>query len=324
MIKKIILFFLLCLLAVSLFAGYILYDNSRIIVREQTVAIDHLDPVFDGFRILQISDLHSARFGKNQVRLTSLLNSLPYDMIAINGDMVDRATENPLPFLELLENLEKKDLIFYVDGNVGPQALDRRSGKATAYGALLLEYGCLLLDRPHMLMREDARIWISYDLFKVAEAEKWINGIENRIRAESDTEEIARLTENLHYQQNLRRILAGINDDEIVIGLTHYPHSPGSLDNPPPQDTPISDLVLAGHYHGGQIRLPFIGAIWVPDPSPDHFFPPEEIVSGFYQGKYTQQYISRGLGSSASVPDLNFRLFNPPEVTLITLRSKVD
>ncbi len=324
MIKKIILFFLFCLLAVSLFAGYILYDNSRVIVREQTVEIDHLDPVFDGFKILQISDLHSARFGKNQARLASLLNSLPYDMIAINGDMVDRASENPLPFLELLENLENKELIFYVDGNVGPQALDRRSGKATAYGALIIEFGCRLLDRPHMLMREDAHIWISDDFLRVAEVEKWIAAIKKHIKAESDPEEIARLTENLHYQQNLKGILDGINDKDVVIGLTHYPHSPDSLDNPPPQDFPVSDLVLAGHYHGGQIRLPFIGAIWVPDPSPDHFFPPEVIVSGFYHGKLTQQYISRGLGSSASVPNLNFRLFNPPEVTLITLKMKAD
>lgn len=324
MIKRIILFVLLCLLTLSLFAAYILFDNARVIVREQTVAIDNLDPVFNGFRILQISDLHSARFGKNQARLSSLLNSLPYDMIAINGDMVDRAAENPLPFLEMLDNLEKKELIFYVDGNVGPQALDRRSGKPTAYGALLLEFGCRLLDRPHMLMREDARIWVWDDSFKAAEAEKWIAGIESRIRNESDPEENARLIENLHYQQSLRRILDGINDEEVFIGLTHYPLSPARLDNPPPRDFPISDLVLAGHYHGGQIRLPFIGAIWVPDPSPDHFFPPEEIVSGFYQGKWSQQYISRGLGSSASFPNLNFRLFNPPEVTLITLRSKVD
>jgi predicted MPP superfamily phosphohydrolase len=324
MIKKTILFFLFCLLAVSFFAVYVLYDNSRVIVREQTVEIEHLDPIFDGFKILQISDLHSARFGKNQKRLASLLNSMPYDMISVNGDMVDRATENPLPFLELLDNLENKELIFYVDGNVGPQALDRRSGQATAFGALLVEYGCRLLDRPHMLLRGDAHIWVSNELYKTDDVEKWITGINNRIRAESDPDEIARLTENLRYQQNLKSLLIGINDEEVVIGLSHYPYSPFHLDNPPPRDFPVSDLVLAGHYHGGQIRLPFIGAIWVPDPSPDHFFPPEEIVSGFYRGKLSQQYISRGLGSSASVPNLNFRLFNPPEVTLITLKMKAD
>ncbi|MHC1784381.1 MAG: metallophosphoesterase [Anaerolineaceae bacterium] len=321
MIKKIILFFLFCLLAVSLFATYVLVDNSRVVVKEQIIEIEYLDPAFDGFTILQMSDLHSARFGRNQERLVKLLNSLSYDMIAINGDMVDRSTENPLPFLEILDNLTNKALIFYVDGNVGPVVLNRRSGRPTDYGIQLQENFCILLDKPHMLVRDNAHIWISDDFYKTTEADRWIVDIERRIRSESDPVEIAELKQALEYQVELKRILSDISDDEVLIGLTHYPHTPNRLDNPRPQDSPIYDLVLAGHYHGGQIRIPFIGAIWVPDPSPDHFFPPEEIVSGFYRGKLTQQYISRGLGSSASFPNLNFRLFNPPEVTLITLEN---
>jgi predicted MPP superfamily phosphohydrolase len=320
MIKKIILFFLFCLLAVSLFSGYVLMDNSRVVVKEQTIEIEHLEPAFDGFTILQMSDLHSARFGRNQERLVNLLNSLSYDMVAIDGDMVDRSTGNPLPFLEILDNLANNAMVFYVDGNAGPAALERRGGRPTDYGIQLQEYGCILLDKPHMLVRDGDHIWISDDFYKTTEADRWIVDIERRIKSETDPMEIAELKQDLQYQLELKRILSNISADEVLIGLTHYPHTPNRLDNPRPQDSPIYDLVLAGHYHGGQIRIPFIGAIWVPDPSPDHFFPPEEIVSGFYQGKLTQQFISRGLGSSATFPNLNFRLFNPPEVTLITLK----
>jgi predicted MPP superfamily phosphohydrolase len=324
MIKKIILFFLFCLLAICLFAGYVLVDNSRVVVKEQIVEIEHLDPAFDGFTILQMSDLHSARFGRNQERLVKVLDSLSYNMIAINGDMVDRLSENPLPFLELLDNLANKEMVFYVSGNVGPPGLDRRGGRLTDFGAQLQEHGCILLDKPHLIIRDNAHIWISDVFYKTVESDKWIRDIESRLKSESDPEEMDKLQEDLQYQLELKSILENISNEEVLIGLTHYPISPFRLENPRPEDFPIYDLVLAGHYHGGQIRIPFGGAIWVPDPSPDPFFPPEEIVSGFYQGKLTRQFISRGLGASASIPNLNFRLFNPPEVTLITLKTIPD
>jgi uncharacterized protein len=321
MTKKIIWFFLFCLLAVSLLAGDILYDNSRIVVRRQTVKIAALDPAFDGFTILQVSDLHSAHFGPNQERLVKLFDSLPYDMIAVNGDMVDRATENPLPFLEMLDNLKNKKMIFYVTGNVGPADLDRQSGKRTPFGAQIEEHGCILLDRPHMIVRGGAHIWISDDEYTIKRTDKWISHFQAKIKTETRVDEVAAMRADLEHEYELKNILEDISPEDVLIGLTHYPLTPAMLDNPPADDFPIYDLILSGHYHGGQIRIPFVGAIYLPEPSPDRWFPLEKIVSGFYQGKFTQQYISRGLGASSSFPYLNFRLFNPPEITLITLTS---
>ncbi len=73
------------------------------------------------------------------------------------------------------------------------------------------------------------------------------------------------------------------------------------------------DLVLSGHAHGGQFRLPIIGGVYAPGQG---FFP--EYDSGLYAVDYTAMVVSRGLGNS-SIP---LRINNRPEVILVVLRQK--
>ena len=72
------------------------------------------------------------------------------------------------------------------------------------------------------------------------------------------------------------------------------------------------DLVLSGHAHGGQIRLPFIGGIVGPDQG---LFP--KYTNGLYTKNQTSIVVSRGLGNSL----FPLRLFNKPEIVSITLES---
>ena len=65
------------------------------------------------------------------------------------------------------------------------------------------------------------------------------------------------------------------------------------------------DLILAGHSHAGQVRLPFIGAIYLPDGAKKYY-------ESYYKLKNSDLYISNGLG----VSDYNFRLFNTPSYNL--------
>jgi predicted MPP superfamily phosphohydrolase len=71
------------------------------------------------------------------------------------------------------------------------------------------------------------------------------------------------------------------------------------------------DLALCGHTHGGQVRVPFLGAPVVPS-----FFG-NKYASGLVQGPKTQVYVNRGIGLIAPPVRLNCR----PEVTLLRLRS---
>jgi predicted MPP superfamily phosphohydrolase len=72
----------------------------------------------------------------------------------------------------------------------------------------------------------------------------------------------------------------------------------------------LVDLVLAGHTHGGQVRLPGLGALILPPMG-------QKYVHGHFQFNKMQLYVNRGLGTVG----LPFRLNCPPEITVITLQS---
>ena len=88
-------------------------------------------------------------------------------------------------------------------------------------------------------------------------------------------------------------------------------------------------LKYALFYHGGRHLqkilniAPLIGALYIPSPTSgikNGYFPKQNEVKGLNQIVDMQQYISAGLGASASISFLNFRLFNTPEINLITLK----
>ena len=76
-----------------------------------------------------------------------------------------------------------------------------------------------------------------------------------------------------------------------------------------------ADLVLSGHAHGGQVRLPGIGGLFAPGQG---ILP--RLTSGVYARGETRLVVSRGLGNS-SFP---LRVFNPPEIVTVTLRAGAE
>ncbi len=102
---------------------------------------------------------------------------------------------------------------------------------------------------------------------------------------------------------NLGASLRGMQRTPFAVLLTHSPEIFMKA------DLIKFDLVLAGHTHGGQVRLPGIGALWLPAGS-------EPFESGWFDGQYARMYVTRGIGTST----LPVRLFCRPELALITLK----
>lgn len=102
---------------------------------------------------------------------------------------------------------------------------------------------------------------------------------------------------------NLDRALAGVPEADYRIALFH---SPDFFD----RAAGHCDLALAGHTHGGQVRLPFYGAIWLPPHSGNY-------VEGWFERDGSRLYVSRGVGTSA----LSLRFLCRPEVAFITLEN---
>ncbi len=300
--------------------GYSLYDNNRIVIVRQTIVVDGLPAAFDGFRILQLSDLHSRQFGAHQKRLDDVINSLDYDMIAITGDMLQEGDTDLGPLTDLLVGIRNKQNVFYTAGNTGPDDFDEFTGDKTTVGMTLEGLGVHLLDHPAAISRWSARIWVG-EFFDPRWAAARADSAARRLRYEHDTDRSMDLERQVAYETALIAEYARIPAGDTLIGVTHYPVNAAAARDVGAPGPPYR-LILAGHYHGGQIRVPFYGALYVPAGSRrESILPAQDLVSGLTKWGNTYQYVSRGLGATAHIPLLAFRLFNPPEINLITLRT---
>ncbi len=109
-----------------------------------------------------------------------------------------------------------------------------------------------------------------------------------------------------YVRDNITKLIKDINTDFNVL-LSHRPEL-FSVYN----ELEI-DLVFSGHAHGGQIRIPFVGGVLSPNQG---FFP--KYSEGMHSEGVTSIVVSRGLGNSV----FPFRIFNRPELVLVTLKSE--
>ncbi|WP_078428892.1 metallophosphoesterase [Alkalihalobacterium alkalinitrilicum] len=308
--------------------GYTIWDNNRIKVVEQEIMIDKLPEELDGFTILQISDLHEKEFGKNQKDLIEVINSIDYDAIVFTGDMLDSTeSENYQPFYTLLDGIHNKETALFVPGNSDPPNYVIKPNEPlvkTEFLKGMEKRKVKLLDTLHTLEVNKAQIhFVNFEL-ALKNAAQLIEIINERLKDNEDP-----YTESLKHEKQLLTEISRFkqfDETEVVIALTHYPVVDKKWDtiaSDPHQNIKQYDLVIAGHYHGGQIRIPFIGALFVPEPWYDRngLFPPRDRVKGLWEYKGVQQYVSAGLGSSGAIAFLNFRFFNTPEVNVLILRS---
>lgn len=296
--------------------GYQYYDNNRIVVKRETIVLENLPPAFEGFTILQLTDLHGKNFGREQSNLTALVNLLDHDMVAITGDM-ETSRADFEPFLKILDGVENGELVFYINGNYD-LAYNSLTGQKTQIGTLLEEHGCIMLNQPYPLVRGGHTLWLTEVMTRPYHGFDVYDGVpRNEFRSDALYEAYQEQLE--HLQSWARQVNDG---PDVMIGLAHIPFKQSDLESEPSQTGYLEfDLVIAGHYHGGQLRIPGYGAPFIPVASTyfyEGFFPDQRYVSGLVAGNGVQQFVSRGLGAS----NLPFRLFNPPEINLLTLKAQ--
>ncbi|NJP38790.1 metallophosphoesterase [Alkalicoccus luteus] len=297
--------------AVGIMIGIGLYwhSNAHIQVVKETLYIDGLPEAFEGFTLLQITDLHEQTFGSRQDKLTEVINELDYDMPIFTGDLLDdEYSTNTQPVYDLIEGMHNLNDALFVGGNTDPDAflpVYERDGMKNILVEGLSERGVTLLDSVYRIERRGESIIVAdFDMLLRY-------GTSNRTNPQS--EHVAALDQEM--------INADL-EESVVLSIYHYPLPDIRLDiykEDPAINLPDIDLHIAGHYHGGEIRIPFYGALLVPEAYYSRFglFPPQDRVKGLWEYAGIQQYVSTGLGSSGF---LNTRLFNPPEVNLIELK----
>jgi len=135
-------------------AAVLLGVAAIIFVIQQTNTLDttyftwqssRVPPEFEGFRIVQVSDLHAKRFGREQQRLLHVIAEAQPDLIVITGDMIDESTRSLDSVQELLAGLHGLAPIYFIDGNH-----DVRSRLYEDFVAMLERYGVTMLDRTQL------------------------------------------------------------------------------------------------------------------------------------------------------------------------------
>ena len=266
------------LLAVVIWTAW---GNTALELNTYTISSDRLPEAFDGYRIAHVSDLHNTEMGKDNEKLLDMLREADPDIIAITGDLIDSRNTDIDIALQFTKAAMEIAPCYYVTGN--------HEARVSEYDELrggLIEQGVLVLD--------DERIELELSYETIA-----LLGVND---PSFQTDYLFGDSETV-MQGKLQEISDEENDFTIL--LSHRPELFGVY-----ADSNM-DLVLSGHAHGGQFRLPFVGGLVAPNQG---LFP--KYDAGLYTEENTNMIVSRGIGNSI----LPFRFNNRPEVILIVLQ----
>jgi uncharacterized protein len=256
------------------------WDRHYLEVIEQTIRLRRLPEAFHGLRIAQVSDIHYDEYAEPFFvgEMVRRINALNPDVVVLTGDFV---TDGLLPqhvsarlsysCAEILKGIECPHRFASLGNH------DTLVGWETVVDALKVHGIPTLVNSSLPFERDGNRLWLA--------------GLR------SSTEDFPELSEAMP---------ALAAPKEPVILLAHEPDyavhvvKRGGV-----------DLMLSGHTHGGQIRLPFSGTLRAMLPRGGRRF-----VHGYFNVGPLQLYVNRGIGTVT----LPLRFLCPPEITLFTLQ----
>lgn len=268
------------LILVVLFGIYLYWGNRSIETDEATFTSGALPAGFDGCRIVQLSDLHGKYFGKGNERLYSAVKAAHPEYIFVTGDLVDRKTENPTIYA----------------GEVGA-ALSAIAPTYYVTGNHEWGHGTKVVEEIKRTLRESGVTVLSNEFTYLAR-----NG---------DTIVLAGIDDPNGYADQetpyeLAQEVYAACGDPFWILLAHrnnrFARQYSLLG---------ADLVCSGHAHGGIVRLPGTDGLFSHDLD---LFP--SYTAGLYEENGSVLFVTRGLGNSGP----SFRVFNRPEIAVLTLR----
>jgi len=268
--------------------GVIRKDDYEI--KKHTIKINGLPEELKGFRIVQINDIHCGPYMEiDQMTIyCKIINSLSPDLILIPGDLTNSLELEVHPLIEAFKNLKSKYGVYITLGNhdyfSNP---DYIAGKITS-------------DSPFKMLRNDS------EFLNVKGKNLILLGLEDTRNSSGQ-----RSPDILKYMDETILITTQLANKKGIefentpkLMLCHKPYLFKEM-----LDKNI-DLILSGHTHGGQIVLAKIG-----DLNLSIAAAVSPYISGLYQEKNSQMYISDGLGTVG----MPIRLNCPPEITILTL-----
>lgn len=287
-IRNLIIFFLILTLIITcilLYSRFIATKNIQ--VHEYKIENKNFTDEYYGLKIVHISDIHYGRvtFEKELNELVTKVNKTKPDIIVFTGDLVDQDTK--------MTN-EKADKVASILSK-----LEARIGKYAINGNHDFDYESwdLVIENSDFINLNDKieTIYLEKDRYIL------LSGMSTNSYGKTSINE--KLKESTEFLKEKK-------DDEKPIFSILLMHEPDYID-----DVNLNNynLVLSGHSHNGQVRIPFIGALKKSLPKGSR-----KYYDTYYKVKNTDLYISNGIGTST----VNFRLFNRPSFNLYRFTNK--
>lgn len=284
--KKLIKFLIFVFFVVVLIYGYAYFIGTKgLIVKEIKITNKNIPNYFHGLKIAHISDVHYGRIinDKNIETIVKKINLLKPDIVVITGDLLDRDRElSEENKKTLIENLNK------IEVTIGKYAI--AGNHDYVYGINQWEK---IIEESNFINLND-----TYDLvYNNGITPILINGMSSNLQNKTTINEKLKEVQKILKEEKSKPIY------NIMIM-----HEPDYIEK---FEYEQFDLILAGHSHNGQIKIPLIGAIVTPVGAKKYY-------DEYYNLGKTDLYISSGLGTSG----YDIRLFNKPSFNFYRITNK--
>lgn len=280
-IIKFIIIFILIIAAILLYSRFI--ATKGLATKEYKITSSSIQDNFHGFKIVHISDVHYGRTTdkKDLNNMVKEVNLLKPDIVVLTGDLIDKDTK-----LDDILKGEISEALNSINANVGKYAISgNHDNNFSEWESIINDGGFKNLNDTYELIYNDG-----YTPILLA-------GLSSNLNNQIDITE--RYNKILEYSNNE-------NIKELYkILLIHEPDYINNI------DYSNFNLILAGHSHNGQVKLPFIGGIILPNGAKKYY-------KEHYKINNTDLYISSGIGTSG----ISFRLFNKPSINFYRLTNK--
>lgn len=241
-------------------------------------------------RIVQLSDLHSKEFGKNNYNLFKKVVEQRPDIVFATGDMIDSNGKNINGIIKFLSDINKNIPVLYIPGNneVRFEGLEEIISKLKNENIKVLYNEIISIN-----IKSNKINILGIVESKDYKGELTINKVKGTYSYNNDKELFTQLE----------------NKIGLKIVLSHYPENFEAVGERSYSQYKFH-IMFSGHAHGGQFILPLIGGI---------FAPGQGLIPKYYSGLYGRKnklVVSRGLGNSG----FPLRLFNRPDIVVVDLQ----
>lgn len=216
--------FILVIIAIYIFLWA---NNEWLVMTEHTYSSDKIPSAFDGYKIVQVSDLHDANLGENHSRLVNKVLEVEPDVIVITGDVIDSRRFDLENSLQAVRQLAEIAPVYYVIGNH-----EVASNKVQHIYSEFESIGVKPLKNEHVTLEKDGQSII-------------LAGIEDPLMG-------------LPVRQAIEKAYVGVSENQFSVLISHRPEVFKEYVN---ANVPVA---LTGHAHGGQVRIPFVGGLIAP------------------------------------------------------------